>query len=346
MTAKIIVLVGCLLCSELTQAQQSGNMEAMNYEMLLEKYNNGSRNGKILRPLAEQAKSQDKELAKKVAAEYIAGLTDKDIQTKDNALFVFDFTNSSKDPGYIFLVNNMNKLEKLSPKLHPALVKGKLVSIISGEAIFPYYSKEGMDLDKIVEALKPYGALGKELTEKQIRAAATVEVKKKKVFENEIKPFLETKPEWQEVVSKIKEQKEGVGEEYLFGTTIIYYLYQLGKDKEFALDRLIKVCSYYENNFPEYLWPGGLNQQAWAVFENTDNKKYLLEAARWAKKAVELSPEPEIIDTYANLLYRVGKVEEAIKWEQKAFDIDQGLEWEMNIKKMKAGEPTWPESKQ
>jgi hypothetical protein len=59
---------------------------------------------------------------------------------------------------------------------------------------------------------------------------------------------------------------------------------------------------------------------------------------------------PYYIDTYANLLYKVGETPEALKWQEMAvtkgreLNIDKGFlkAIENNFEKMKKGEPTWP----
>ena len=50
------------------------------------------------------------------------------------------------------------------------------------------------------------------------------------------------------------------------------------------------------------------------------------------------------IDTYANLLYKLGKKDEAITWEQKALDLapeGEKKSYEETLDKMKKGEKTW-----
>ena len=57
------------------------------------------------------------------------------------------------------------------------------------------------------------------------------------------------------------------------------------------------------------------------------------------------------IDTYANLLYKGGRKEEAIFWEEKALkvaignrDANSSKLYQLTIDKMKTGEPTWVKS--
>lgn len=65
-----------------------------------------------------------------------------------------------------------------------------------------------------------------------------------------------------------------------------------------------------------------MNDAAWFVFENSDNKDQLEKAAGWAKKGIELTPEDfAIFDTYANILFKLGIKAEAIKYEEKALEL-------------------------
>lgn len=111
-----------------------------------------------------------------------------------------------------------------------------------------------------------------------------------------------------------------------------------------------------------------LNNRSWAVFEHSNNQDSL-QAAVVVMEGVmrRVPPEDErffaFADTYANLLYKVGRVDEAIRWQEKAVqsalreasrlkqgsDGDQaGAKWletefSKTLAKMKAGEPTWPQ---
>jgi hypothetical protein len=56
------------------------------------------------------------------------------------------------------------------------------------------------------------------------------------------------------------------------------------------------------------------------------------------------STEPAFLDTYANLLYKLGKKNEAIAWQQKAVDASSENErpgYQTTLDKMKKGEKTW-----
>jgi thiol-disulfide isomerase/thioredoxin len=91
-----------------------------------------------------------------------------------------------------------------------------------------------------------------------------------------------------------------------------------------------------------------LNEFAWAVFGHCDDKKILESVLRWSKLTFENEAkiEPGYIDTYANLLYKLGRKDEALTWEKKAqaIAIEQGSDksWGQDvIDKINKNEPTW-----
>jgi tetratricopeptide (TPR) repeat protein len=84
------------------------------------------------------------------------------------------------------------------------------------------------------------------------------------------------------------------------------------------------------------------------VFERVSNKKTLQDALRWSSRSLELSPNSSYkLDTYANLLYKLGQKEEAIAKEEEALRFANKKEVKIfteTLKKMKAGEKTWKEN--
>jgi thioredoxin-related protein len=87
-----------------------------------------------------------------------------------------------------------------------------------------------------------------------------------------------------------------------------------------------------------------LNNYAWYVFEKVSDKSTLELALGWSKRSLEIFPfNPQSLDTYANLLYKLGFVKEAILKEEEALkyttanDRDYNVFME-NIRKMKVSE--------
>jgi len=69
------------------------------------------------------------------------------------------------------------------------------------------------------------------------------------------------------------------------------------------------------------------------------------DALEWSKRSFADKPVPAFMDTYANILYKMGKKDDALTWEQKAVDNsatnDEKAGYQATIDKMKKGEKTW-----
>jgi len=78
-------------------------------------------------------------------------------------------------------------------------------------------------------------------------------------------------------------------------------------------------------NVEKFFWDDAneLNNVAWTAFEKVESPEVLKRALLWAKRAVELSPEHHIMDTYAHLLHVNRQTEEALQVELKALELAQ-----------------------
>jgi hypothetical protein len=126
---------------------------------------------------------------------------------------------------------------------------------------------------------------------------------------------------------------------------------------------------YGEHAFADALGVGGpdtwaLNTISWDTFRKCDDKAVLTKALGWIDLSIRIArpethPETEMypiqsVDTKANLLYKLGRVDEAIASEQMAIVEDtadqkkrgraKGAmvdEFNATVEKMRKGEPTW-----
>ncbi|MBE5319824.1 thioredoxin fold domain-containing protein [Pedobacter sp. MR2016-19] len=85
-----------------------------------------------------------------------------------------------------------------------------------------------------------------------------------------------------------------------------------------------------------------LNSFAWTVFENCKDPDCIAEALSWSKRSVDetQSKEPSYLDTYANLLYKLGKKDQAIAMQQKAVNLvsaENKAQYQVTLEKMKKG---------
>ena len=109
---------------------------------------------------------------------------------------------------------------------------------------------------------------------------------------------------------------------------------------------LIKLVDNYRSTHS--IANQNLNNFAWTIFTRCSDAICLDKALEWSKATLLIkSPEePGYMDTYANILYKLGKKKEALEWEKKAqsIAITQGApkNWGQDvIDKINKGEKTW-----
>jgi len=87
-----------------------------------------------------------------------------------------------------------------------------------------------------------------------------------------------------------------------------------------------------------------LNNSAFDLFKYSSDKQELKKALSWSERAIQLSltPNADVMDTKANLLYKLGRREEAITVEENAVKLKPNdLVMQKNLEKMKKGTSTW-----
>jgi thioredoxin-related protein len=66
-----------------------------------------------------------------------------------------------------------------------------------------------------------------------------------------------------------------------------------------------------------------LNQLAWAYVETMKDKKAWKKALKWSARSIQISPnDAASLDTYANLLYKLGKKKKAIEYQSRVVAIN------------------------
>lgn len=90
--------------------------------------------------------------------------------------------------------------------------------------------------------------------------------------------------------------------------------------------------------------PHQLNTFAWTIFNNSSDAACIESALSWSKKSIIEDPSSAFLDTYANLLYKKGEKEKAIKWQNKAIEMaseDDRPIYQETLDKMMKGIKTW-----
>lgn len=144
--------------------------------------------------------------------------------------------------------------------------------------------------------------------------------------------------DWEKLKAELDNKYPQLADEVVFETKIRYF----GRSRN--LPALAETVDAYLKKQPQDLNKGMLNNFAWEVFQKSDDPKLLNMALSWSKASLEGTTEPMFMDTYANLLYKTGKKEEAIKLEDEAVRLSgekEGGTFHKVLEKMKSGEKTW-----
>lgn len=96
-------------------------------------------------------------------------------------------------------------------------------------------------------------------------------------------------------------------------------------------------------------YSGELNDIAWKFFEKVTDLESLNNALSWSKRSLDIYPNNFMyLDTYANLLYKLGQKKKAISMQTKALNIvkktkneEEITNYATTLQKMKSGEKTW-----
>lgn len=145
-------------------------------------------------------------------------------------------------------------------------------------------------------------------------------------------------PDWSNLETALKQKYPSVTSEIVSYSKVVFYM------TKHDWQTFSKSIQNYMSTYGVNATPEELNNFAWTVFENCDDSACIAQALDWSKRSFVEKENAMYMDTYANILYKTGKKEEAMKWEEKAV----GLADEANKKslqetldKMKNGEKTW-----
>jgi tetratricopeptide (TPR) repeat protein len=161
------------------------------------------------------------------------------------------------------------------------------------------------------------------------------------IFAEDIAPYVTGKdanPDWNTIEKAVVSKYGTPGEEVVWRAKTIHFL------NRSDWPNFAATAAPYVEKYGVRVSPTELNTFAWSVFENVSDKNILSSALSWSKRSVQQEENPGFIDTYANLLYKLGQKDEAITWEQKALNLapdnaKQGFQEALD--KMKSGENTW-----
>jgi len=165
-------------------------------------------------------------------------------------------------------------------------------------------------------------------------------MKVRNIFANEVptrKPGDNRPPDWTALHKKIAAKLPAEADELTARVKITYYM---GK-KDFP--DFEKAMVAYMKTYNDKISDGELNNIAWSVFQNCPDMTCVSDVLDWSKRLKD-NTDPTLVDTYANILYKLGKKDDAIALETKAMslagDTDKAS-FQQTIDKMRRGEKTW-----
>jgi thioredoxin-related protein len=144
-------------------------------------------------------------------------------------------------------------------------------------------------------------------------------------------------PDWGDVQKKIAARLPGEAAEITMRIKINYF------NTKRDWPNFEKAIVSYMKQYSHLMNDGELNSLAWNVFEHCSDMTCVSQVLDWSKQLKD-AKEPAFLDTYANLLYKLGKKDAAIALEQKALDMSPGNDrsgYQSTLDKMKKGEKTW-----
>ena len=118
------------------------------------------------------------------------------------------------------------------------------------------------------------------------------------------------------------------------------YYYDKANVSEFL--KIIQSYLDFTENFEEEI--DNVNNYSWQVFKSSDDNVLLKRILVWSAERLMNSNNSLYLDTYANLLYKLGQRNEAMKYETKAIKLATGKyidEFKATLLKMKQNEKTW-----
>jgi hypothetical protein len=265
---------------------------------LFAQYNKGGRDSALVKSLARlSSKMRQTANAQRIAQQYINSLIEKELFKKENLLFVYEFTTSSKGKG------------------------------------FDLFRKHGSKVNAV---------LGNNAAETKVRGI---------IGKEEVEPFIKDKanaPDWMRLEATIKSKYGALGLESLYGERMVY-----ASDRKDWANFGKYYGLYYSTAYSRSKYH--INNISWPVVEHVSDPAVLEIAVKTMKYDIEHFDQHNLqaYDTYANLLYKVDKKDEAMEWESKAMKIEEENASKQNrkpdpvytetLEKMRSGTLEWKE---
>jgi thioredoxin-related protein len=153
---------------------------------------------------------------------------------------------------------------------------------------------------------------------------------------------LKVQPDWNEIGSRVQKKYDKYYAERVIISSRSCWALQQNNNREYTKYLTMYMEMYGSKKNKGDMASLILNNYAWEIFLSSNDKSELEKALGWSARAVMMFPTANWMDTYANILYKLGKKDEAILWEEVAVKLDpKNEEFITNLAKMKKQLPTW-----
>jgi tetratricopeptide (TPR) repeat protein len=169
-------------------------------------------------------------------------------------------------------------------------------------------------------------------------ASHAEQILKSIIGREEIDPYLNNaEPDWNKIITTVTNKYGNLGKEKAYGARMIYSFNNKDWPNFGKYYGLYYTTAYDRSEYH-------INNMSWPIFQHVTDTLVLAIAVKTVSYSLKMFDQnnANAYDTYANILYKLGKREEAIQWEKKALSLDPNSEWKKNaLKKMIRDEPTW-----
>ncbi len=280
-------------------------------------YLDGLNNSQLKEKMSLLQQFADVQRGKEIGSRYLNSLSKSELYTADNLILLSKFTKGTNEPGFRIFYDSE------SAKKAEAIIRKKKGYEHARAKDFANNIFVQGDLSKAY-----FGSKEKENFDWNGLA---------RKYEGKLRPeFIRENILYARVqaLGILKENNKKFWPEYIKYN--IEYREKYGFDTTSAF-----ADSYYTNSF---VFSG--------IFMHSTDPKQMAIGLKWMKDVIRRRPEDgNLIDTYANLLYKAGRKAEAIKWQEKSCGLgskNRRAETLIpsltgNLEKMKNNEPTWVE---
>lgn len=311
--------VGYIPADDFLKLTQDAKDPKRQYYVKLKQYQAGKLTAAEIPDFAEMAIRFDYPSFKKIAADYIHHhldpLSDKDFFTKKNIDLLDRFQRGLilGDPSFQRIVQNTAAIDSLVKR------KGYAFNMVSGVI----YTE---DIDPVIRAAKAD----------------------------------KTTPDWEQLQTKIAGTYGMMQAAKNIAKAKLHW-YDAAKDSvktcEAAIERI--RLNFADSSVNGAFGPSTINDYAWQIFQMSKDPAQLKEALSWTDLALTKMPDGVVyegickgvvMDTKANLLYKLGRKEEALPLEEQGLAFSKATpklnptyvtDIEKSLAKMKANQLTW-----